>query len=60
MSINKQTSFYSELENPKNITDQTYQIWRDIVGTEIRHYLGPNMFTNVRSDVMRNKTQRQK
>lgn len=36
-----------------NITVKIYQMWRNMVGTELRPYLKPNMLANICRDIER-------
>ena len=48
-------SFYKALDQPiKSSTQQTYEIWRSIVGNSTRDYIDANKLANVRRDIMRN------
>ena len=48
-------SFYKALDQPgKNNTEQTYEIWRGIVGNNVRNYLDANKLANVRRDIQKN------
>lgn len=47
---------FTALDNPqKIIKDQTYQIWKTMLGTGIRCYLKPNMLVNICRDIVRYK-----
>lgn len=51
------TFFYTLLEKPQmNVTDQTYQIKQDRIGTEIRPYPDPNVLAKIRNYIIRNKS----
>ena len=49
-------AFYTAQLRPMgNVTQQTYEKWREIVGTEVRKYINANKLSNVRRDIIKNK-----
>ena len=49
-------AFFMAQHRPNNkLTQQTYDEWRKIVGTEFRSYIDPNKLANVRRDIFKNK-----
>ena len=49
------TAFYTAMDKPEeNITEQTFNIWREMVGKNTREYLNPNKLANVRRDILKN------
>ena len=49
-------AFYTAQLTPRtNLTEQTYQEWRQIVGANYREYIDANKLSNVRRDIFRSK-----